>query len=156
MTRSLINYILNGAIIILLLLVGYFGFSLINNAVKSDSEGKDPSDTTSSITNQPNLAIQLDVQNGTSENGVAAKFTDYLRRNGYDVVEMGNFKSRGEERTIVIDRSGDMSKAKRVAKLLGVSEKNIVQQINNSLYLDVTVVIGKDYKDLNPYKEIRK
>ena len=156
MTRSLLNYILNGAIIILILLVGYFGFSLINNAIKSDSESKDPSDTTSSITNQPNLAVQLDVQNGTSENGVAAKFTDYLRRNGYDVVEMGNFKSRSEERTIVIDRSGDMSRAKRVAKLLGVSEKNIVQQINNSLYLDVTVVIGKDFKDLNPYKEIRK
>jgi len=78
LTRSLLNYILNGAIIILLLIVGYFGFSLINNAVKSDSEGKDPSDTTSSITNQPNLAIQLDVQNGTSENGVAAKFTDYM------------------------------------------------------------------------------
>lgn len=156
MTRSLLNYILNGAIIILLLLVGYFGFSLINNAVKSGKDIKDLSDTSSTITNQPNLAIQLDVQNGTSENGVAAKFTDYLRRNGYDVVEMGNFKSRAEEKTVIIDRAGDMSKAKRVAKLLGVSEKNIFQQINNSLYLDVTVVIGKDFKDLNPYKEIRK
>jgi hypothetical protein len=69
---------------------------------------------------------------------------------------MGNFKSRAEEKTVIIDRAGDMSKAKRVAKLLGVSEKNIFQQINNSLYLDVTVVIGKDFKDLNPYKEIRK
>jgi calcineurin-like phosphoesterase len=156
LTRSLLNYILNGAIIILLLLVGYFGFSLINNAVKSGKDIKDLSDTSSTITNQPNLAIQLDVQNGTSENGVAAKFTDYLRRNGYDVVEMGNFKSRAEEKTVIIDRAGDMSKAKRVAKLLGVSEKNIFQQINNSLYLDVTVVIGKDFKDLNPYKEIRK
>jgi hypothetical protein len=156
LTRSLLNYILNGAIIILLLLVGYFGFSLINNAVKSGKDIKDLSDTSSTITNQPNLAIQLDVQNGTSENGVAAKFTDYLRRNVYDVVEMGNFKSRAEEKTVIIDRAGDMSKAKRVAKLLGVSEKNIFQQINNSLYLDVTVVIGKDFKDLNPYKEIRK
>ena len=156
MTKSLFNYILNGAIIILFLLVGYFGFSLINNAVKSGKDSKDISDTTASLTNQPNLAIQLDVQNGTGENGVAAKFTDYLRRNGYDVVEMGNFKSSGEEKSVVIDRAGDMSKAKRVAKILGINDKNVIQQINSSMYLDVTVVIGKDFKNLNPYKEIKK
>ncbi len=52
-----------------------------------------------------------------------------------------------------LDRSGDKSKAKRVAMTLGVSERNILQQVNNSLYLDVTVVIGKDYKELKPFLE---
>lgn len=156
LNKSIINYILNGAILIFLILVGYFSFSLINNAVRSDRDPKEISDTSSNLTNQPNLAIQVDVQNGTNQNGVAAKFTDYLRKNGMDVVEMGNYRSEGEEKTLVIDRSGDMSKAKRVAKALGVNEKNIVQQVNTSMYLDVTIVIGKDFKDLNPYKEIRK
>jgi calcineurin-like phosphoesterase len=156
LTRSLLNYLLNGTIIILLILVGYFGFSLINNSIKSGKDSKDISDTTSSITNQPNLAIQVDVQNGTNESGVAAKFADYLRRNGLDVVEMGNFKGNIEEKTVIIDRSGDLSKAKKVARILGLSDKNVIQQINNSLYLDVTIVIGKDFKELNPYKEIRK
>lgn len=156
MKNNLLTYILNGAIILFLVLVVYLGFSLINNSIKSDKETKEITDTTKSLTNQPNLSIQLDVQNGTNENGVATRFTEYLRKNGIDVVEIGNYKSRDVERTLVIDRSGDKDKAKKVALTLGVNEKNIIQQMNNSLYLDVTVVIGKDFNELKPYLEKKK
>ncbi|MEO8664563.1 MAG: LytR C-terminal domain-containing protein [Ignavibacteria bacterium] len=153
MKKSFLAYILNGAIILFIILVVYFGFSFINNSIKSDKSIKEITDTTKSITNQPNLTVQLDVQNGTSENGVASKFTDYLRRNGIDVVEIGNYKSKDIDKTLVIDRTGDRTKARKVAMLLGVSDKNIIEQTNNSLYLDVSVVIGKDFNDLKPYKE---
>lgn len=156
MKNNLLNYILNGAIILFIVLVVYFGFSLINNSIKSDKETKEITDTSKSLTNQPNLTIQLDVQNGTNENGVATRFTEYLRKNGVDVVEIGNYKSRDVERTLVIDRSGDKNKSKKVAMTLGVNEKNIIQQMNNSLYLDVTVVIGKDFNELKPFTEKRK
>ena len=156
MKNNILNYILNGVIIIFLIIVAYFGFSLINNSLKSDKEVKEITDTTKSVTNQPNLTIQLDVQNGTNENGIATKFTEYLRQNGIDVVEIGNYKSQDIERTLIIDRAGDKAKARKVAQALGVNEKNIIQQLNNSLYLDVTVVIGKDFKELKPYKEIKK
>jgi LytR cell envelope-related transcriptional attenuator len=154
--NSLLNYILNGAIILFLVLVAYLGFSLINNSIKSGKDEKEITDTTKSVTNQPNLSIQLDVQNGTNENGVATGITDYLRKNGIDVVEIGNYKSKDIERTLIIDRVGDKNKSKKVATVLGVSDKNIIQQLNNSLYLDVTVVIGKDYKELKPYLEKKK
>lgn len=150
------SYLLNGVIIIFLILVAYFGFSLINNSLKSDKSVKEITDTTKAITNQPNLTIQLDVQNGTNENGVASKITEYLRKNGIDVVEIGNYKSKDIERTLVIDRKGDKNKAVKVAKVLGVNEKSIIQQLNNSLYLDVTVVIGKDFNELKPYQEKKK
>jgi len=154
--NNLLNYILNGVIIIFLILVAYFGFSLINNSLKSDKVVKEITDTSKSITNQPNLSIQLDVQNGTTENGVASDFTEYLRKNNIDVVEMGNYKTQDIEKTIIIDRSGDQIKAKKVAYTLGVSERNIIQQINNSLFLDVTVVIGKDFNELKPYQNKKK
>jgi len=134
-------------------LVVYFGFSFINNSIKSDKTIKEITDTTKSVTNQPNLTIQLDVQNGTSENGAASRFTDYLRMNGIDVVEIGNYKSKDIDKTLIIDRIGDKNKAKKVAMLLGVSDRNIIQQTNNSLYLDVSVVIGKDFIELKPYRE---
>lgn len=156
MKKSLLNYILNGAIILFLVIVCYLAFSLINNSIKSDKSVKEITDTTRSLTSQPNLSIQLDVQNGTNENGVAGKFTEYLRKNGIDVVEIGNYKSKDIEKTLVIDRSGDKNKAKKVALTLGVNERNIIQQLNNSLYLDVTVVIGNDFKDLKPYLEKKK
>lgn len=124
--------------------------------MKNSSEPKEITDTSKTLTNQPNLSIQLDVQNGTSENGVASRITEFLRKNGMDVVEMGNYKSKDIDKTLIIDRSGDKNKAKRVAMILGVNERNVIQQMNNSLYLDVTVVIGKDYKELKPFLEKRK
>lgn len=156
MKKNLLNYILNGVIIIFLILVAYFGFSLINNSIKSDKTEKEITDTNHTVTNQPNLSIQLDVQNGTTENGVASEFTEYLRANNIDVVEMGNYKTQDIEKTIIIDRSGDLNKAKKVAFTLGVNQRNIIQQLNNSLFLDITVVIGKDFNDLKPYQNKRK
>ncbi|MEP7146620.1 MAG: LytR C-terminal domain-containing protein [bacterium] len=153
MKNSFLTYILNGTIILFFILVVYFGFSFINNSIKTDKSIKEITDTAKSVTNQPNLTIQLDVQNGTPENGAASKFTDYLRKNGIDVVEIGNYKSKDIDKTLVIDRVGDKNKAKKVATLLGVSDRNIIQQTNNSLYLDVSVVIGKDFNELTPYKE---
>lgn len=153
MKKNLLNYILNGAIILFLIAVAYFGFSLINNSLKSDKSIKEITDTTKALTSQPNLSIQLDVQNGSGENGVASKITEYLRKNNMDVVDIGNYKSQDVERTLVIDRSGENVKSRKVAQILGVSEKNIIQQLNNSLYLDVTVVIGKDFKELKPFLE---
>ncbi len=153
MKSSIVNYILNGLIILFIIVTVYFGFSLINNSLKSEKEVKEITDTSKSTTNQPNQKIQLDVQNGTTENGVASKFTEYLRRKGIDVVEMGNYKSGDINKTMIIDRCGDINKSKKVAAALGVSERNIIQQLNSSLYLDVTVLIGKDFNELNPYKE---
>jgi hypothetical protein len=80
--------------------------------------------------------------------GLAATFTKKLRENGFDVVESGNFETYDIKETIVIDRSGYIENAKRVAKALGIAEKNIIQQLATTYYLDATVVIGSDYKQL--------
>jgi hypothetical protein len=152
--ETILNYTVNTVIIILLIIAGYLSFSLISNTLNSSEPEKDITDTTKiSITNQPGETIQLEVKNGTSENGVAGKFTDYLRKNGFDVVEMGNYSSQDIEKTLIIDRAGDRTKARKVAIALGVSQNNIIQQLNSSLYLDISVVIGKDFKVLKPYIE---
>ncbi|HRJ98325.1 MAG TPA: LytR C-terminal domain-containing protein [Ignavibacteria bacterium] len=156
MSKNIFNYILNGIIILFLVFVIYLGFSFLNNSLKSDKKTDVISDTAKTLTNQPNLSIQLEVQNGTGEKGIAAVFTEYLRKNGVDVVESGNFNTEDEERTLLIDRIGDNAKAKRVASILGLNNRNIIQQINNSLYLDITVVIGKDFKELKPFTDQRK
>lgn len=96
--------------------------------------------------------IQLDVLNAAGENRLAQRVTDYLRGRGFDVVEMGNAISEDLSQTIVIDRTGDISAARQVANALGVSEERIVQKLDPSLYLDVTVLIGKDYQSLKPWR----
>jgi hypothetical protein len=156
--KSLLNYTLNVTIILLGALCLYLIFSLVTGTfLNKNKTTKDLKDSTKiGVTNQPNLSIQVDVQNGTGENRVGAIFRDYLKRKGYDVVDLGNYKSSDIDKTIIIDRTGDTRKAQRIAEVLGVSGRNIVQQINRDLYLDATIVIGKDYNELRPYTDKSK
>lgn len=95
--------------------------------------------------------IQLDVLNGTGESKLAQRLTDFLRGRGFDVVEMGNYA--GElDATMIIDRTGNKEAAIRVAQSLGVPKERVIQKIDKTLYLDVSVYIGKDYRSLDPFR----
>lgn len=100
----------------------------------------------------PSEIIQCDVRNGCGVNGVADRFTDYLRANNFDVVNIGNYSSFDIENTIIIDRMGNMTNAYETARVLGVKKENVIQQVNEEYFLDVSVIIGKDYFKLNPLK----
>jgi hypothetical protein len=156
--KSIFNYLLNITIIILGVICVYLIFSLVTSTFLNKSKTvKDVKDSTkTTVTNQPNLSIQVDVQNGTGENRIGAIFRDYLKKKGYDVVNLDNYKSNDVDKTIIIDRTGDTRKAQRIAEVLGVSGRNIIQQINRDLYLDATIVIGKDYTELKPYTDKAK
>jgi len=153
--KSFLNYFLNISIIVMTIVCLLLGYSLFRNSIASKNEKPKPiTDTvTSSVTNQPNHAYQIDVQNGTGENGVAAYFRDFFKKKGFDVVEMGNFKNNDVNKTMIIDRTGNKVAAKKVAESLGLTENNIIQQKDTTSFLDVTVIIGKDFQELNPYKE---
>jgi hypothetical protein len=97
-------------------------------------------------------AIQLDVLNGTGEPKLAQRATDFLRARGFDVVEIGNVKDAGVEATLVIDRVGNIEAANLVAAALGVSEANVTQRIDKNLFLDVSVILGSDYKQLKAFQ----
>lgn len=149
---KLTNVILNVSIIILFVVCGYLIYSIAGKTLSSKNESSNKiTDTTSAVTKQPNLTVQLDVRNGTGEDGVAKLFADYLRDQGYDVVEMGNYVTEDQDKSLILDRTGNTKNCTKVASVLGISDKNVIQQINDELYLDATVVIGKDYKELTPY-----
>lgn len=93
--------------------------------------------------------IQIEVLNGCGVPGIANDYTGFLRSNGFDVVETGNFESFEMQETIIISRSGIMDNAYRVANALGVSPDNVIREESPDYYLDVSVVIGHDYEKLN-------
>lgn len=92
--------------------------------------------------------IQLEVLNGCGIGGLATEFTSALRRNGFDVVETGNFDHFEMQETIVISRTFNLENARRVAEALGIEERNILVEASDDFYLDATVVIGFDYQNL--------
>ncbi len=140
--RGSVRLILNVAILLLVPLVIYLSYPSVSVWLGAGKDRGKPA--------APPRVLQLDVLNGCGVRGIAAKFTDFLRNNGFDVVEMKNYKSSHVERTIVVDRVGDLSAARRVAQALDVSERNIIQQINPDYFVDVSVIVGEDYQALRP------
>lgn len=93
--------------------------------------------------------IQVEVLNGCGVPGIATRFTNILRKNGFDVVESGNFETFDITETLVIDRTGNLDNTRKVASALGISDINILQEISADFFLDATIVIGSDYNELN-------
>jgi len=95
--------------------------------------------------------IQVEVRNGCGVAGLAESMTQFLRHEGFDVVEVGNYTSFNQAKTLVVDRVGDLEAAKKVAAAIGLSEDRVVQEIRQDYFLDASVVIGQDYETLAPF-----
>lgn len=135
---------LNVTIGVLIVVVGYLAYSLLNRHVFQPPVDPGKSGV------RPGEIIQVDVLNGGGLQGAASTCTAYLRARGFDVVEMRNYKTSDVEESLVIDRAGNLKNAEKVAYALGISKKNIVQQLNHDYYVDVSIVIGKDFRSLKP------
>lgn len=91
--------------------------------------------------------IQVEVLNGCGVAGVGDGLTDVLRAKGIDVVKTGNYRSFDIDNTFIIDRMGKVETANRVADSLNLDKRFIITEKNKSYFLDLTIVIGKDYKN---------
>ena len=94
--------------------------------------------------------IQVNVLNANGVNGMARKTKDFLRARGFDVVEIGNNK-KNLDKSFVYDRIGDLESAYKVAYALGIPDSMVVSKPDSSLYLRCSVILGKNYKELNPF-----
>lgn len=139
------TFALNAVIGFLSLLLTILVFALITRVVFPRINNERAEQSNHLIGN----IIQLEVLNGCGVPGLATRFTSKLRKNGFDVVETGNFDNFDMKETIVIARSGKMENALRVAKALGIPQRNVLQEESPDYYLDATVVIGADYKSIN-------
>ena len=97
---------------------------------------------------KPGSIVQIDVLNGCGSPGAATAVTTYLRTRGYDVVEVRNYRSLNVDETFIIDRTGDLERARNVASVLGAKPDKILQQLNPDYYVDVSVVVGRDFHSL--------
>ena len=139
------SFALNASIGFLSLLLILLIFGLFTRIVYPRIENQRATENPELISN----IIQLEVLNGCGVPGLANEFTSVLRKNGFDVVETGNFKNFDMQNTVVIARTFDTENAKRVASALGIAEEHVFIEASEDFYLDATVVIGSDYESLN-------
>ncbi|MCH9006648.1 LytR C-terminal domain-containing protein [candidate division KSB1 bacterium] len=120
-------------------------FSFMSNFFSADSE-----QPLSMNGPPPVRRITVEVLNACGVQGLANDVTQYLRQQKFDVVSVGNFSGGFNlDKTLIFDRiSLDCYNAKKVAEALDIEANQVVPELESSLQLMVTVIIGRDYREL--------
>ncbi len=92
--------------------------------------------------------VRVEVLNGGGYAGAAREATETLRDLGFDVVFFGNAGEFDRDSSVVLDRMGAVERARDVADALGI--RNLRSEPDSNLYLDVTVVLGRDWRPAPP------
>jgi len=96
-----------------------------------------------------NSDLRIEVLNGCGVERLAVRVTDVLREQGFNVVSVGSTRRDSFPESVVIDRVSDtMEKARYMARRIGC--RNVGKDIDPALYVDVTLIVGRDYLKLFP------
>ena len=97
----------------------------------------------------PNQSIEVEVLNGCGVPYLAAQTTDYLRSKHFDVVFSGNARNQQYQHTLIILRNEKVESFIKIANSFDIDYTDITQirvTPDESLCLDVTVILGADYR----------
>lgn len=142
------------------LTTGIWGLSVINIALIFSLASKffsAPGETVVSMgqrriqTEPVENRITVEVLNACGVTGLAGQVAEFLRSKNFDVVSLGDYSGGWDlEKTLVLDRvSLEKRYASKIAQVLEVSSSQVVPELEDSMQLHVTVLLGKDYKKLN-------
>ena len=144
-------FVILGALVIV---NGLFIFSLISKISTSERGVSGDETAFSEGIVRGDQTIRVEVLNGAGVGGIARRMTDFLRRKGFDVIDFGNAKSFNYHETVVLHRGEDRTAGQLVAQAIRTT--NIVDQKNPFLTLDVTLILGRDYRKLLPFTSERR
>ncbi len=92
------------------------------------------------------LTVRVEIQNGTTVNGLASRTAQVFESYGFRAVSVTNADRDNYERTIVLDRRGNPEAAQRVAELIRCELIYSRVEENRDETVDVTLILGKDFR----------
>jgi len=102
---------------------------------------------------QESMGIVVRILNGNGVSGVAYKLREYLLNQGFDVSETTNADHFNYEKTIVYLHTSNYSISNKVSEKLGIDNNPVLDDRAPDYPCDVTIVMGKDYKQLPPFRK---
>ena len=100
---------------------------------------------------QTGYKIQIEVHNGCGIPGIANLYTEFLRSEGFDVLDSKNANRFDYNTTQIINHSSDIKRAQSLAKIMQINQNMIIDQLDSHNTHDLTIIIGKDYYQLSSY-----
>ena len=93
--------------------------------------------------------IRVRVFNGSGVKYQGRRTAMYLRSLGFDVWDIHD-TTEGFKNTLIMEHTTpDLIYAKEIARAVHYKEK-VIKDIDSLLYIDVTVIVGKNYKKFFP------
>jgi LCP family protein required for cell wall assembly len=86
------------------------------------------------------------VQNGTAQADVASKTAQYLRDQGFGVVQFGQADRTDYARTVIVDYTGKSYAIECLATIFNVADENIRRSPNLKSDVDIRLIIGADFQ----------
>ncbi|HID93002.1 MAG TPA: LytR family transcriptional regulator [bacterium (Candidatus Stahlbacteria)] len=88
-------------------------------------------------------SIRVQVLNGCGKTGMAKEVATFLRAKGFDVVDIGN--TEYILHTVILDRS-DREQGNAIYVRKALRQGKLAFEPDPALFLEVTVIIGGDFK----------
>ena len=88
------------------------------------------------------MTVVVEVLNGCGQRGIGDRASELLSDQGFDVMFVGNADDFQYDRTLIVDRTGDLSKANAIRDVLGVGQ--VISQLSSATYVEATLVVGSD------------
>jgi hypothetical protein len=86
------------------------------------------------------------VQNGTPQAELAAATAEYLRAQGFDVVQFGAADRTDYPRTVIVDYTDKSYSLKLLADIFNVADENIRRSPNLKSDVDIRIIVGADFR----------
>ena len=153
--KSLISNLI--LVILGVLVVGFFisGFNQVffNSGIDANYPDLSKLITKTKYEYKTGHKIQVEIRNGCGIPNLARMYTDFLRDEGLDVMDSKNADHFNYFETKILHHRGDINRAVVLADILKIDKSNIIDDKNENLFYDLTLIIGKNYMDLLSYRD---
>ena len=133
-------------------------FVFYNNNTHNNSESDHSSNTLmnqSKMDNYLNDRVQIQVLNGCGDKGIADLYATYLRDNNFDVIDYKNADHFNHTVSHIIVHNNNLL-VEDIADLLFIQPSNIDYIFDENIFYDLTLIVGRDYKNLDSYDDGNK
>jgi hypothetical protein len=99
----------------------------------------------SNVASSSSKIYTLEILNGTTEKGLAARTAEIFGSFGYDVVAVGNAVNLDYSKTVLIDRFGDKEALSSLGSVIKCTNFSEAAEYRGSIKADYTIILGKDF-----------
>ena len=98
--------------------------------------------------------IMVEIWNGCGIPKLARMYTNYLRFEGIDVLDSKNADHFDYNETKILHHRGEIERALELANIMMIDNNRIIEDKNETLFFDLTLILGKDYINLPSYRNV--